>query len=70
MTSLRPILGHLNYLAVQVLLVLAIPPGALRPVSDGLIVVGVLGTWRYGWAMINYLRAVFYQRIAYPRLKS
>jgi glycosyltransferase Alg8 len=69
-TSLRPILGHLNYLAVLALLVLAIPPGALRQVSDGLIVVGVLGAWRYGWAMINYLRAVFYQRIAYPRLKS
>ncbi|WP_245875489.1 glycosyltransferase [Tabrizicola aquatica] len=69
---IRPslILGHLLYLAVLALLVLAIPPGALGHVSDGLIVVGVVGAWRYGWALVNYLRAVLYLRVAYPRLKA
>lgn len=70
MTRLRVILGHLIYLAVLALLVLAIPPGALGHVSDGLIVVGTVGIWRYGWAAINYLRAVWYQAVAYPRLKA
>lgn len=68
---LRPslILGHLLFLAVLALLVLSIPPGALGHVSDGLIVVGAVGAWRYGWALVNYLRAQAYVRLAYPRLK-
>ena len=70
MTRPAIILGHLVYLAVVALLVLSIPPGALGHVSDGLIVVGAVGAWRYSWALVNYLRAVFYQRVAYPRLKA
>lgn len=70
MTRLGLILGHMSYLAVLALLVLSIPPGALGHVSDGLIVVGVIGAWRYGWAAVNYLRAVYYQAVAYPRLKA
>jgi glycosyltransferase Alg8 len=69
MTRLPLILGHVLYLAVLALLVLAIPPGALGHVSDGLIVVGLVGAWRYSWALVNYLRAVSYIRGAYPRLK-
>jgi glycosyltransferase Alg8 len=70
MTRPSLILGHLCYLAVLALLVLSIPPGALGHVSDGLIVVGVVGAWRYGWALVNYLRAMTYARLAYPRLKA
>jgi glycosyltransferase Alg8 len=69
MSGLRTVLGHLCYLAVLALLVLSIPPGALGHVSGGLIVVGVVGAWRYGWALVNYLRAAWYRAIAYPRLK-
>ena len=67
---LRSALGHLSYLAVLALLVLSIPPGSLGHVSDGLIVVGAIGAWRYGWALVNYLRAVWYRAVAYPRLKA
>jgi glycosyltransferase Alg8 len=67
---LRSALGHLSYLAVLALLVLSIPPGSLGHVSDGLIVVGAIGAWRYGWALVNYLRAVWYRAVAYPQLKA
>lgn len=70
MAGLRTVLGHLCYLAVLALLVLSIPPGALGQVSGGLVVVGVVGAWRYGWALVNYLRACWYRAIAYPRLKA
>lgn len=70
MAPLATVLGHLSYLAVLALLVLAIPPGALGHVSDGLIVVGAVGAWRYGWALVNYLRAAWYRVVAYPRLKA
>ena len=43
MRALATVLGHLCYLAVLALLVLSIPPGALGHVSNGLIVVGVIG---------------------------
>jgi glycosyltransferase Alg8 len=69
MTGLRTVLGHFCYLAVLALLVLSIPPGALGHVSGGLIVVGVIGGWRYSWALVNYLRSVWYRLVAYPRLK-
>jgi mannuronan synthase len=64
------LVGHIIYISVFALIVLSIPPDSLAHVSDGLIVVGVIGIWRYGWAMVNYLRAVFYQSIAYPRLRA
>ncbi|KAF0114533.1 MAG: alginate biosynthesis protein Alg8 [Rhodobacteraceae bacterium] len=70
MFDLCRVLGHASYLAVLGLLVLSIPPGALGHVTDGLIVVGAVGAWRYGWAMVNYLRALVYLRVAYPRLKA
>ena len=70
MQGVRLILGHVLYLAVLALMALSIPPGALGHVSQGLIVVGVVGAWRYGWALVNYLRAVAYLRFAYPRLKA
>jgi glycosyltransferase Alg8 len=70
MPRIHPIFGHVIYLSVLALLVLSIPPGSLGHVSDGLIVVGVVGAWRYGWALVNYLRAVIYIRVAYPRLKA
>lgn len=70
MSGLRTVMGHLCYLAVLALLVLSIPAGALGHVSGGLIVVGVIGAWRYGWALVNYLRAAWYRTVAYPRLKA
>ena len=70
MTALRRIFGHVLYLSVLALLVLSIPAGSPSHVSDGLIVVGAIGIWRYGWAMVNYLRALSYQTWAYPRLKT
>ncbi|HLQ20622.1 MAG TPA: glycosyltransferase, partial [Tabrizicola sp.] len=70
MNLARLVLGHLLYLTVLALLVLSIPPGALGHVSDGLIVVGAVGAWRYSWALVNYLRSFVYRRIAYPRMKA
>ncbi len=70
MRALATVLGHMCYLAVLALLVLSIPPGALGHVSNGLIVVGAIGAWRYGWALVNYLRAAWYRGVAYPRLKA
>lgn len=70
MSAIRHISGHLLYLSVLILIVVSIPANALSHVSEGLIVVGAIGIWRYGWATLNFLRAVIYQTLAYPRLKA
>jgi glycosyltransferase Alg8 len=63
-------LGHLLYLAVVAGLVLAIPAGALGPVSGALIVVGTIGAWRYSWAAINFARAFIFLKWVYPGRKA
>jgi mannuronan synthase len=47
------ILGHVLYLAVLALLVLSIPPHWAMS-RTGAILVGVIGAWRYSWALVNF----------------
>lgn len=61
------IIGHILYLAVLALLALSIPQGALD--HGPILVLGFIGLWRYSWAGINFVRAIWYQRIAYPDQK-
>lgn len=61
------IIGHILYMTTLVLLVLAIPTGALD--HGPIIVLGVIGIWRYTWAGTNFARAIWYQRVAYPAMK-
>ena len=61
--------GHALFLAVMVALAATIPPQAIGHAAGGLVVVGLIGTWRYSWAALNGLRAWLYLRVAYPRLK-
>lgn len=61
------ILGHILYLTTLVLLALAIPQGALD--HGAVFVLGVIGLWRYSWAGTNFLRAIWYQNVAFPAMK-
>lgn len=61
------IIGHTLYLTTLVLLALAIPKGALD--HGPILVLGVIGLWRYTWAATNFARAIWYQRVAYPAMK-
>lgn len=63
-------LGHVAYLSVMVLLALSVPVAALGDARGALIVLGVIGAWRYGWAATNMARAVIYLKIVYPRRRS
>ncbi|MEL6838354.1 MAG: hypothetical protein AAFP85_03630 [Pseudomonadota bacterium] len=63
-------LSHLAYLSVIVLLTSLVPPGFLGEVQQAVLVIGVLGMWRYSWAAINFTRAVIFRRLVYPRRKA
>ena len=70
MSFVRGLLGHSVYLGVMVVIALAIPPHSTSDLTRGLLVVGVIGTWRYSWALINFSRALIYLKLAYPRLRA
>ncbi len=63
-------MGHAAYIAVMVALWVSVPHAALTDVSRGLIVVGVIGAWRYTWAAVNFARAMIYLKRAFPRMRA
>lgn len=62
-------LGHTLYLTVLLSISLMIPSAALSQVKGVVFVIGVVGLWRYAWAATNFGRAIWYQRVAFPRMK-
>ena len=62
-----PIIGV--YLALDVLFVLALPDRAWQIRPDHLIVIGVLGLWRYSWMLLHIVRALIYQVVTFPRIR-
>jgi len=62
-------LTHMAYFGVAILLLCAVPQGFLgdmRGAQGTVLVIGVLGMWRYSWAMINFSRALYFKLWAYP----
>ncbi|HET6519742.1 MAG TPA: glycosyltransferase [Geminicoccaceae bacterium] len=44
------------------------PPDLWEPGTRGFIVViGVLGAWRYGWGAVHLVRALIYRHVVFPR---
>lgn len=63
-------LGHILYLLVLATLVFSLPTGGLDGTEGVILIMGVIGLWRYYWAGINFGRAALYQLVAYPRLRK
>ena len=63
------LLGHALYLSVLALLLVSIPAAAVTGAQGTILVLGVIGIWRYSWATLNFARATWYQMAAYPRLR-
>lgn len=67
------VLSHVAYLALVVVLSTMVPrhaAEAAQHAGNALLILGVLGTWRYTWAAINFTRAAIFVRWAYPRRKA
>ena len=66
-------LTHFAYFSVIVLLGLTVPASFLGDPSAArhtIIVIGVLGAWRYSWALLNFSRAIIFKKWVYPRRKA
>ncbi|WP_406720787.1 glycosyltransferase [Thioclava litoralis] len=67
---MQRIAAHFLYLAVMVWLMTLVASADLQAVSKGLLVIGVIGIWRYSWAALNFTRAAIYLNYAFPRLRA
>jgi hypothetical protein len=57
------------YILALAALLLHAPMDLLDPANRPFIVViGVIGTWRYSWAIVHFVRAQYYKRLVFPRL--
>jgi mannuronan synthase len=66
---MQTVAGHLLYLSILAALGLWALGSDVEHLADGLLVVGVLGVWRYSWVALNLVRAAIYIRVAFPRLR-
>jgi len=62
--------NHILYISVMVLLASLAPTELGQEAQGAVVVVGVLGAWRYSWAAINYGRAVYFRLFTYPRRRK
>lgn len=63
------VLGHLLYLLTLAVLVFGLPKDGLSGTEGAVLVLGIVGFWRYSWAAVNLVRAALYQLWAYPQLR-
>lgn len=66
-------LTHLAYFSVAILLLCAAPRdfmGDMGGAQGTILVIGVLGTWRYSWAALNFSRALYFKLKVYPRWRK
>lgn len=61
--------AHITYFAAIVVLGAAVSPALLGTAGSAVLVIGLLGMWRYSWAALNYTRALIYRLVVYPRYR-
>ena len=61
---------HALYLATLTLLVLSIPFEDLSKHIGLALTIGFIGTWRYSWGAINFVRAHVFIRLVHPRRRA
>ncbi|RVT82570.1 glycosyltransferase [Rhodobacteraceae bacterium CCMM004] len=64
------LLAHICYLSAIVILGSAISPELLGTATAAVLAIGFLGTWRYSWAATNYVRALWFRLVAFPRYRA
>ncbi|BAN69253.1 glycosyltransferase [endosymbiont of unidentified scaly snail isolate Monju] len=57
------------YLSLAVAILYAMWPYFYHIKNETFIVLGIFASWRYGWAITHYIRAVIYEFFRYPRLR-
>ena len=63
--------GHALYVLALSALVLQLPATALDPQSTQfLLILGLVGVWRYSWGALHFIRSLIYRRAVFPRWRA
>src|SRR5262245_9746299 len=63
--------AHAAYALGVAAIALALPPEAYSQSTGHFFVLfGLIGTWRYGWGVLHFVRSIIYRRRAFPRLRA
>ena len=60
-------LYHILYICTAVNIALFAAPNVVGKSGTLALTIGVLGIWRYSWGILNFIRAKYYMRFAFPR---
>lgn len=64
-------LGHLVYILLVAAVVLSVPsPTADADVRAVLVVIGLIGLWRYSWALTHLFRSLWFRKVWFPPLRK
>src|SRR3954463_10704993 len=59
------------YIALLIGLVLNAPGALWHPENRSfIVVVGVIGLWRYSWGMLHFLRSLWYRRVTFKHRRK
>ncbi len=64
------LLKHVAFILFIVAIAVTIPNDALgdKP-RDAIVVLGVIGTWRYAWGLLHFVRCLWFKFIAFPKIR-
>jgi glycosyltransferase Alg8 len=63
-------IAHGIYILAAAAIASTVPASAFSGGAGVFLTLGVIGLWRYSWALFNFVRAHVYIRIAYPRRRA
>jgi glycosyltransferase Alg8 len=66
--ALEVVFAHGTFLLLVSALVLIVPPSTLEELGrSGVLALGLIATWRYGWALTHLIRSLIYRHYTFPR---
>lgn len=67
LSLIEPVLIYITFASI---LLYMMWPYVYYAKNEVIIVLGAFAAWRYGWLLLNFLRAFIYAKFAYPMLKK
>ncbi|MDF2982645.1 MAG: alg8-2 [Devosia sp.] len=64
------LIAHAIYVLSAAAIASAVPASAFSGGAGVFLTLGVIGLWRYSWALVNFVRAHLYIRVFYPRRRA
>jgi glycosyltransferase Alg8 len=69
MRLLRAVPVLIFYIGLAALILTLTPPDAWAMCMESLVVVGIIGTWRYLWLLTHVIRAAIFEHLMFPKIR-